>query len=178
MSERQKTELALAIARRLAELGMNQKKLAEKSNLNKNTISMVMTGKSYPAPSTLKRIAKALEMEPEDLQPSRAQPKLSRHAALAQATANELATELAFRINELSREVRELKSELAEARKEVPSSPASEDEGKLSEREAEMLAQLMKDLPSARNEVPQEYLDDPGFDEVWQEYVSTRKVKK
>ena len=55
-------KLDLAMAKKL----MNQKALAEKSKLSRQTLSYVMNGKSCNADSLL-RIAEALEVEPENL---------------------------------------------------------------------------------------------------------------
>lgn len=137
-----------------------------RGGLGKSTLRQVDTVMGWEAGTAARVVAGQIE-PPE--------PRLASTLQKSQLTFNDLAL-FPKRLDALNEKISTLEDRIR--RLEVLSSPASDDERKLSEKEAEMLAQLMKDLPSARNEVPQEYLDDPGFDEVWQEYVSTRKVKK
>ena len=51
---------------RMAKLGINQPQLAERAGTTKQTITNLMKGKGCK-PETFGRIAKALEVEPEDI---------------------------------------------------------------------------------------------------------------
>ena len=51
---------------KMAHLGFNQKKLAEHVNVSRQTISNVMNGRGC-SPILLGKIARALEVEPEEI---------------------------------------------------------------------------------------------------------------
>ena len=51
---------------KMAKLGINQQELAERAEASRQTISCVMNGRAC-RPELLGRIAKALEVEPEEI---------------------------------------------------------------------------------------------------------------
>lgn len=55
-----------AVMLKMAKLGLDQKKLAERAGVSRTTMSYVMNGREC-RPELLGRIAKALETEPEEI---------------------------------------------------------------------------------------------------------------
>lgn len=47
--------------------GMTQKELAEKAGTTENAVSLIESGKRNPRPSTIKKIAEALNVPVEDI---------------------------------------------------------------------------------------------------------------
>ena len=62
-------EIGLRIARRSADLGMNQKELSIQADVPYQTISLIENGKRMPDTATLLKIAQALKVPLSALQP-------------------------------------------------------------------------------------------------------------
>jgi transcriptional regulator with XRE-family HTH domain len=70
-SDAQKRDFSDRLLRRLAEIGMNQSDLARKIGVTKDAVSTYARQRSLPAPDTLKKIAVAVGLKPDDLLPAR-----------------------------------------------------------------------------------------------------------
>ena len=66
-----KQKFARTLQQRLAEIGMNQSELARRVGVTRDAISTYARERSLPGPEVLKKIAKEIGMQPEDLLPTR-----------------------------------------------------------------------------------------------------------
>lgn len=65
-----KLEFGRRLAAKLLEVGWNQSDLARAAGLGRDAISTYVRGRSFPEPKSLKAIAEALRMQPQELLPN------------------------------------------------------------------------------------------------------------
>jgi transcriptional regulator with XRE-family HTH domain len=65
-----KQEFGRRLYRLLLERGWNQSELARRADLPRDSVSTYIRGRSLPTPTSLKKIAEALGVEPENLLPN------------------------------------------------------------------------------------------------------------
>ena len=70
-SDALKAEFSRALLSALAKAGMNQSELARKIWVTRDAVSTYARQRSLPSPDVLKKIGKALGVDPDDLLPSR-----------------------------------------------------------------------------------------------------------
>lgn len=70
-SDAQKDEFARALLSALARKNMNQSELARRVGVTRDAISTYVCKRSLPGPDVLKKIARVLEIDAEELLPSR-----------------------------------------------------------------------------------------------------------
>lgn len=70
-SDALKAEFSRRLLRRLAEVGMNQSELAKRIGVTKDAVSTYARQRSLPTPQTLKKMAAILQIDAEELLPSR-----------------------------------------------------------------------------------------------------------
>lgn len=65
-----KEQFGRRVYRLMTEKGMRQSDLARASDLTRDSISQYVRGQQFPSPHSLGKLAKALEVEPDDLLPN------------------------------------------------------------------------------------------------------------